>query len=267
VTFDQSEFNIRCEWGERGAVRLAPISDAIIIVDVMSFSTCVSIATGRGASVFPCRYEDESKHEFAESVSAEIAGPRGKNRYSLSPVSLMDIPEKTRLVLPSPNGSALTLSTGTTPTYAGCLRNSKAVAIAAMRHGTNVSVIPAGERWKEDGSLRPALEDLIGTGAIIRHLVGSLSPEAQAALSVYKVFKGDILETLKRCVSGVELIEMGFEDDIPLIAELDVDNVAPFLNKGAYVRTEQDAGVSAKQSGDRIIQNENLRKETTPPGR
>ena len=42
MTFDQREFDIRCEWGEQGVARLAPISDAVIIVDIMSFSTCVT---------------------------------------------------------------------------------------------------------------------------------------------------------------------------------------------------------------------------------
>ena len=51
--YDQSEFDIRCEWGEKGVAALAPISDAIIIVDVMSFSTAVTIATNRGAVVYP----------------------------------------------------------------------------------------------------------------------------------------------------------------------------------------------------------------------
>lgn len=31
MTFDQAEFAIRCEWGERGVSQLSPISDAGII--------------------------------------------------------------------------------------------------------------------------------------------------------------------------------------------------------------------------------------------
>ena len=36
MTFNQCEFDIRCEWGENGVHQLAPISDAVIIVDVLS---------------------------------------------------------------------------------------------------------------------------------------------------------------------------------------------------------------------------------------
>ena len=248
MTFNQCEFDIRCEWGENGVASLAPISDAIIIVDVMSFSTAVVVAAARGASVYPYRWKDDSRIAFAGSVNAELAGPRGRTKYSLSPVSLMSIPNGARLVLPSPNGSTLSLSTGATPTFAGCLRNARAVAQAASERGTRVSIVPCGERWREDGSLRPALEDLIGAGAIIGHLPGSLSPEAQAAVAAFRSAESDLIGTLKQCSSGKELIAMGFEDDIPLIAVVDADDCAPILENGVYIRAGQDAPADADKT-------------------
>jgi len=240
MTFDQREFDIRCEWGEQGVARLAPISDAVIIVDIMSFSTCVTVAAAREATVFPYRWKDDSRLAFAHSVGAELAGSRGKSRFSLSPASLLLIPPGTRLVLPSPNGSTLTLSTGQTPTFAGCFRNSKAVALAAMRCGRKVAVVPAGERWKEDQTLRPAFEDLVGVGAIIQHLTGTLSPEARLAVDAFRGAVPELLVRLKECSSGKELIAMGFEDDIPVIAEMDVDDCAPILKDGAYRKAEPE---------------------------
>lgn len=53
MIFDQAEFDLRCEWGEQGVAQLSAISDVIVIVDVLSFSTCVEIATSKGATVFP----------------------------------------------------------------------------------------------------------------------------------------------------------------------------------------------------------------------
>ena len=125
MTFDQAAFEIRCEWGENGVARLAPISDVVIIVDVLSFSTCVDIAVGRGAVVYPYRWKDASRaREYADSIGAELAGSRSsESRYSLSPLSMLDSSAGTKLVLPSPNGSNLTLSTGKAVTLAGCLRN------------------------------------------------------------------------------------------------------------------------------------------------
>ena len=239
MTFSQAECDVRCEWGQNGVAALVPNSDAIIIFDVMSFSTAVVIAVAHGATVYPFASKDDSPVEFAQSIRAELACRRGRGRYSLSPVSLMSIPDGTRLVLPSPNGSRLTLSTGGTPTFAGCLRNARAVAKPAARRGTRIAVVPCGERWKEDSSLRPAFEDLVGAGAIISYLPGALSPESQAAVAAYRAAAGDLVTALRRCSSGKELIAMGFAADIAAIAEVDADDCAPVLEDGAYVGAER----------------------------
>ena len=86
--------------------------------------------------------------------------------------------------------------------------------------------IPAGERW-EDNSLRPSLEDWIGAGEIINQLSGSLSPEAQAALDVYRAAGADLSQTIRNCSSGVELVERGYETDVALASEVDVSCSVP----------------------------------------
>ena len=48
---------------------------------------------------------------------------------------------------------------------------------------------PCGERWMADSSLRPAFEDLVGAGAIIRHLWGTTSPEARLSLTDQSITK------------------------------------------------------------------------------
>lgn len=234
MNFEQADFEIRCEWGEKGVLYLAPISDVIVIVDVLSFSTCIEIANSRGAIVFPYQWKDESTKAFAQSIGAELADKRGSSRHSLSPSSLISISKGTRLVLPSPNGSSLSLTTAATPTLTGCLRNCRAVALAAMNYGRRIAVVPAGERWS-DGSLRPSFEDFIGSGAVISYLEGNLSPEAQSAVAAYR----DVCQTLghlmKRCGSGKELIERGFEQDVDLASELDISDCVPTMLDGAYV--------------------------------
>ncbi len=163
---------------------------------------------------------------------------RTTDAYSLSPASLLDIPADTRLVLPSPNGATLTLATGNVPTFAGCLRNARAVAEAAREVGRRIGIIPAGERWPGD-TLRPAIEDLIGAGAIIHHLIYDFgaypSPEAEAAEAVYAHFWDELYSCLDACGSGKELVGRGFSDDIRLAADLDVSECAPRLVDGAYV--------------------------------
>ena len=239
MIFDQQEFDIRCEWGAHGISVLAPISDVMIIIDVLSFSTSVDVAVTQGAIVFPYRWRDDTALAYAVSVGATLADPgRHPTRYSLSPASLTAIPKDTRIVLPSPNGATLTLAAKPTPVLAGCLRNAGAVAAVAGKYGRKIAVIPAGERWKDDGSLRPSFEDLIGAGAIISHLKGPRSPEALVALAAFQAVESALDNALRQCSSGKELIEWGFATDVMLAAQLNVSACAPVLVNDAYMRAE-----------------------------
>ena len=234
MTFRQKEFDIRCEWGEEGVARLAPISDVVIVVDVLSFSTSVEIAVSRGATIFPYRGPADGVPDYASSVGAEWADrSRSAGRHSLSPASMVEIEAETRLVLPSPNGSTLSLGAAPTPVLAGCLRNARAVAMAAGTFGQRVAVIPAGERWRPGGSLRPSLEDWLGAGAIINYLAGSHSPEARSAVAAFRA-EAEMDRALAQCGSGKELIERGFARDVRLAAELNVSEGVPVLVEGAY---------------------------------
>jgi 2-phosphosulfolactate phosphatase len=237
--FDQRKFDIRCEWGEQGVAALAPNSDAVIIVDVLSFSTSVDIAVGNGAVVFPYRWKDGRAAEFASSADAVLADPeRTPGRLSLSPHSLLQIQPGTRLVLLSPNGATLSLAAGPTPVLAGCLRNAGAVARAAQSYGPKIAVIPAGERWQDDFSLRPCFEDLVGAGAIISYLSGALSPEAAGARAAFQGAKSGIEQQLRRCSSGVELVESGNMEDVRLAAQLDTSGFTPILVDAAFIMTQ-----------------------------
>jgi 2-phosphosulfolactate phosphatase len=235
MCFNQQAFAIRCEWGAHGVAQLAPHSDAVMIVDVLSFTTCVDIAVGNGAVVYPYRWRDVSALAYAQSLDAILARPRHQHDpgYSLSPASLVTIPADTRLVLPSPNGATLTLATGQVPTFAGCLRNATAVAGALQRQGRRISVIPAGEQWG-DGSHRPAIEDWVGAGAVISHLPGTRSPEAELAAAAFQHVRHNLHCGLKACGSARELIGRGFERDVELALALDVSAAVPILTHGAY---------------------------------
>ena len=132
-----------------------------------------------------------------------------------------------------PNGATLSLSCGDIPVIAGCLRNAKAAADFAMKNFQRISVIPAGEKW-EDGSIRFAIEDLIGAGAIISYLQGNFSPESKIALSVYESAKNNLVDEIKNCISGRELIEKGFTEDVELACEINVSNCVPLLKDNSY---------------------------------
>jgi len=241
--FQQAAYRVRFDWGPVAAGRLAGCSDVVVVVDVLSFSTGVEIAVGRGAVVVPVRWGDSRAVEAEVDRGAIHAVARGsrdaRQPWSMAPSSLISVPARTRVVMPSPNGASIAAAIagqGST-VLAGCLRNATAVARAAAALGGTVAVIAAGERWP-DGSLRPSLEDLVGAGMILGRLAGEgaepLSPEALAAVSVATAIT-DHRSLLRECVSGRELIASGFDRDIELAAAVDVSTAVPLLREGAFI--------------------------------
>ena len=232
--YDQAQFAVRCEWGLAGVQQVAPGCDAVVIVDVLSFSTCVEVATARGGVIYPYGGAAENAETFAHARNAHLASRDRTQPFSLSPHKLSTVKAGTRLVLPSPNGSTLSAATGPVPTFAACLRNAAAVAAAVQATGSRIAVIPAGERWRSDGSLRPALEDWLGAGAVIQHLTGPKSPEALAAEQIFRLYEADLPGVLRQIASGIELIEDGFAEDVALAAQLNISQTVPRLLDGAY---------------------------------
>jgi 2-phosphosulfolactate phosphatase len=233
--FSQETWACRCEWGAAATSALAP-ADVTIVVDVFSFTTCVDVAVSQGVAILPYAWADDTAAEFARRHGAELAGKRRKTRYSLAPESYLDAPAGLRCVLPSPNGAQVTLAAaGTAPNIlAGSLRNARAVGEAALAIGSTFNVIPAGERWR-DGSLRPALEDWLGAGAILRWLPGSRSPEADAAVALFDAHRDRLPETLDGCGSGRELDGRGHLRDKVIAGALNVSSCVPRFDGVAFV--------------------------------
>jgi 2-phosphosulfolactate phosphatase len=108
------------------------------------------------------------------------------------------------------------------------------VAEAAQQLGSSFNVIPAGERWL-DGSLRPALEDWLGAGAILRCLPNSRSPEAESAVALFERHRESLVATLDLCGSGRELDERGHDKDKLIAGQLDVSACVARFDGIAFV--------------------------------
>jgi 2-phosphosulfolactate phosphatase len=241
----QTAYAVRFDWGPTGAAAVGPGAAVVVVVDVLSFTTTLSLAVERGITVLPFPWRD---HERAAAAAREhgatLAVGRssaGRGEISLSPQSLLDPPPAVRrVVLPSPNGSAISsalAATGATVVGAS-LRNARAVGAWVGREaaGRPVAVIAAGERWP-DGSLRPAIEDLWGAGAVIDALSGvrALSPEAAAARAAYASIAGRVSDALPLIGSGRELGEIGFDGDVAVAMEESVSEAVPVLRDGWFV--------------------------------
>jgi 2-phosphosulfolactate phosphatase len=183
-------YRVRFDWGPVGAEAVAAGAAVVAVVDVLSFTTTVTVAVERGMAVLPYRWRDDSAAEVARRHGAVLAVGRSRARpgqISLSPASVLASDGVERLVLPSPNGSTIAARlAGTGVTVVGvCLRNATAAAAwVRERVGDRaVAVVAAGERWS-DGSLRPAVEDLWGAGAFIDALDrGRRAPEGRGGLA------------------------------------------------------------------------------------
>ena len=212
---DQASAEVRCEWGPVGVTAVP--ADVVVVVDVLRFTTAVDAAVGRGVAVQPSRGHD--------GASA-----------SLSPDSLLAMAPGSSVVLPSPNGSTcavLAAEQGAT-VVAACLRNAAAVAAWLSARGGTVTVVPCGERWS-DGSLRPALEDLLGAGAVISGLAGDRSPEAAAAEAVWRSCADRLPEVLAGCSSGREQTARGWDADLAFASQVGVSRCVPLLVDGRFV--------------------------------
>ncbi|HEV2892742.1 MAG TPA: 2-phosphosulfolactate phosphatase [Actinomycetota bacterium] len=223
---DQAGFDPRLAWASEGGTLLAPVCPVLVVVDVLRFTTAVEAAATNGAQVVPRRWPVR-----------EGSGGAGPALSSLSPVSLLGVPAGTRVELASPNGAtvSLALAGAGAVVLAGCLRNASAVAAAARDLGRPVGVVPAGER-RPDGSLRPAVEDLIGAGAILHALGGRPSPEARAAVAAFLDAAPDLPAALSTCVSGRELAARDLAADVRLAAAHDVSQTVPRLSGGAFAQ-------------------------------
>jgi 2-phosphosulfolactate phosphatase len=223
------------EWGAPGLREGGRLADVVVVVDVLSFSTAVSVAAERGVIVHPHRFRDQYAGRVAERLGARLAGDR-REEVSLSPRSLARLAAGERVVLPSPNGAGLCLDAATTgaTVVAGCLRNASAVGAWLAAQPRRVVVLAAGERWR-DGAFRVAVEDLIGAGAVLAAVPeDALSAEAQVAVGAFHSCRPRLADVLRSCTSGRELAGRGYPDDVEWAADLDASPVVPLLVNGAF---------------------------------
>jgi 2-phosphosulfolactate phosphatase len=246
---------VHVEWGRAGLEQATARGDGVVIVDVLSFSTLVTLVTERGAAVRALApdalAELGGRTRVAELFDAHVAGETRDDptaRVTLSPASAVRVQRGDRLVVPSLNGGTLTSLTTPAPfAIVAGLRNGAAAGrfvAAALRLGLadRVTIIAAGERWKRDcvgaDQIRFAIEDWLGAGLVARACRmcdATLSAEADGAARSFEATRGELPAVLAACVSGRELMGTGFETDVALAAAADVDPGISWLGRDGFI--------------------------------
>lgn len=250
--FDQSPYEIKVEWGIRGAREAAKREEILIIVDVLSFSSTVIAAMENEAVIYPFPPPiNEKAKKYANQLGAELVVGRAEaiktSKHSLSPNSFTADDRGKSYVLCSLNGAACVEAAKRVPgLLMGSLRNTQAVAEAALelkkKTGKPITIIACGERCEKvsanENELRPSIEDYLGAGAIISSLEGSLSPEAFVCKQAFEGSKHKLSNLIRKCGSGRELAERGFAKDVDYCMQLNVSSIVPVLSETKFIRFE-----------------------------
>ena len=249
-----NHYRCRLDWGRRGAAHAARRGDILVIVDVLSFSSAVVTAVECGASIRPAADEEDALKLLQGFPNAVVARRREaardrlqSNTFSLSPTSFFGITTGTHVILPSPNGAACSKLAGDSPVVAGCLLNAHSAAHRAMllaeERGRDITVLACGERFDDqsaDGTLRFAIEDYLGAGAILSEITVAPTPEAELCRIAFSaaVNEGRLDPLIRESISGIELRDRGYLSDVLHALKHNTCLSAPVLRAGWYLNAE-----------------------------
>jgi 2-phosphosulfolactate phosphatase len=224
----------------------------VIMADVLRASTTITAALASGAKeVIPCLEIDEARQKKAEWKESPLSPEPpllGGERGGL-PISGFDLgnsprdfsPEAVRhrpIVFTTTNGTqALQVCTAASRVLIGAPVNFSAV-VAQLDGKKPTHILCAGTRG------RITREDVLFAGAIVEQLTRSAGPvsdindEARIACDAWQQAMGDIRppgkranqrlsEVLLKTQGGINLTNVGLQDDIHDVAEFDRYDFAP----------------------------------------
>lgn len=220
----------------------APLEDRrLVVVDVLRSSTSIATALSNGASkIIPVETVEDATRlaQTLDPKSRLLCGERDGRK-----VSGFDLGNSPReYTRDRVDGATLVFaSTNASPLMAGRLDgreqrvlgyvNLSAVAELALRERVDLAILCAGK------SGRFSLEDAACAGALIRRLAGdgdstALNDAAEMAREYDRRHGSNPESILRLCEHGRYLIELGFEEDLPVCARIDSVPLVPILKDG-----------------------------------
>lgn len=214
--------------------------DIAVIVDVLRFSSTVTTAVANGFTVLPRSGPDDG----ARTSTGDI--PR---RATLSPLDFVNPRSSEEVLLASPNGAFLAGKIGEKDRgFIGCFLNARCVARivsgVAVKEGRDVTLVAAGEIEEDriEGVRIPrfAIEDWLGCGSILSEMRMERTAEAEVCAGSYDACKADLVDLIRRSLSGRYLIGRGKECDISHCVQRNIYDIVPVVRAGTIVKYEQE---------------------------
>ena len=219
----------------------------IVIVDVLRSASSIAVALSNGAAkIIPVESVEEATR-LAQTLDPKLRLLCGeRDGRKVGGFDLGNSPreyvrskvERTTLIFASTNASPLMAGQldGREQRLLGYV-NVGAVAGHVQRNGADLAILCAGKNG------RFALEDAACAGALIRRLTDavagiSLNDAAEMAREYDRAHGQDPEAILARSEHGRYLIEIGFEEDLPICAKVDSVPVVPFLKEGRITASD-----------------------------
>jgi 2-phosphosulfolactate phosphatase len=218
-----------------------------VVVDVLLATSVIGFALDNGfQSITTVRDEEEGLHILKKETASSILMGENKGIH----IEGMEYPDpllfwsdsykqKDHLILLTTNGTvAINNAAGAKDLYVSSLLNGHIIAkeLYENREDTSIVIVCAGN------SGRFSMEDFIGAGQIIHHLVKesdySLSDSSLAALECYRATKQNQFSILHSTETAQILQGLGFGDTVSLIVErIEKVDVLPKVKGGKIVNS------------------------------
>ena len=219
-------------------------NQTVLVIDVLRASTTIAYALRNGCKEIIPTSSMDTAIELSRKIGRDAAllcGERegkkiegfdlGNSPFEYEAEKIKD---KT-LIFATTNGSKAIVKGGVGFSLTvGSFVNFQAVADYLNSNSNDLSIICAGKL--DQFSIEDAVCGGLYIDALVKKGVLMLNDGAYAALKLYEIYKGDLLEMLKRSSHGQYLIELGFEKDLYLCSEVNSLNILPMLTDGRLIR-------------------------------
>jgi 2-phosphosulfolactate phosphatase len=224
----------------------------VVVIDILRATSVIVYAMSQGAKeIIPVKSVEEAFQRVKTfSYDTTLLGGERESKkiegFDLGNSPREYIAEKVkgkRVVLTTTNGArAFHSVSSAAEILAGSFLNINATAQRCLEGQRDLLIFPSGD----EGNF--SLEDTVCGGMLIDRIIRKgekpivLNDASFSAQILYQRFQGDIGEAVHLSHHGKDLVDRGFEEDLPFCAQVDVTNVVPVFREGVIKINEKAEG-------------------------